>query len=103
MKSFQKDEFKFKYETESTVRRKSSSSESHLNFWEPVKSPTLEFPPGIPLQDGLYMDSNFYFQHMISPDVVWKRPKVNLLRNVSPLVSFVSIFTSIFSIYPQLI
>ncbi|XP_056612077.1 calpain-1 catalytic subunit-like [Triplophysa dalaica] len=76
MKSFQKDEFKFKFETESTVRRKSSSSESHLNFWERMKSPTLEFPPGIPLQDGLYMDSNFYFQHMlISPDVVWKRPK----------------------------
>ncbi|KAA0702425.1 Calpain-9 [Triplophysa tibetana] len=53
MKSSQKDEFKFKYETDSTA-----------------------FPSGIPLQDGLYMDSNFYFQDMlITPDVVLKRPK----------------------------
>lgn len=71
-------EFEFKHETESIMRRTSNSSESHVNGVEHVKTPTLEGPSSVPLQDGLYVDSTFNFQHMLTEGtVVLKRPKVS--------------------------
>jgi len=63
----------------SITKKQSSTDSSDSNPWESLGSPTFLWSPssGIPLQDGLYMDSRFPVQNMpIQTDVVWKRPKV---------------------------
>ncbi|KAG1932672.1 calpain-9 isoform X2 [Pimephales promelas] len=62
----------------SITKKQSSTDSSDSNPWDSLGSPTFLWSPssGIPLQDGLYMDSRFPVQNMpIQTDVVWKRPK----------------------------